>query len=156
MKKTIGRKDKADFPKLGLQNIDVKIDTGAYGSAIHCHQIEEVIHKGEKAIKFKLLDPSHPKYNEKEFIVTDYSSKEVKNSFGQTEKRYVFSTIIRLFGENIAEEFSLTERGEMKYPVLLGRKLLIGRFIVDSEKYNVSYKEKKQRIQLKKKNSNNP
>ena len=38
-KKIIGRVDKIDFPKLGLYNIDVKIDTGAYTSAIHCSDI---------------------------------------------------------------------------------------------------------------------
>jgi len=39
--RTIGRIDKADFPELNLQNIEVKIDTGAYTSAIHCDYIEE-------------------------------------------------------------------------------------------------------------------
>ncbi len=143
MKQIIGRKDKADFPKLELRNIDVKIDTGAYGSSIHCHHIQERIIDGKKAIQFKLLDPSHPKYNDKTFVVADYQVKEVKNSFGQSERRYVFSTTIRLFGEDIQSDFSLSERGEMKFPVLLGRKLLIGRFIVDPAMYNLSFREKK-------------
>ena len=38
-KKVIGRIDKADFPLLGLFDIDVKIDTGAYTSSIHCHKV---------------------------------------------------------------------------------------------------------------------
>ncbi|WP_296344084.1 hypothetical protein [Winogradskyella sp.] len=37
----LGRFDKIDFPKLNLHNIDVKIDTGAYTSAIHCSKIKE-------------------------------------------------------------------------------------------------------------------
>lgn len=35
----IGRIDKADFPELNLQNINLKVDTGAYTSTIHCHDI---------------------------------------------------------------------------------------------------------------------
>ena len=41
MKKVLGRVDKIDFPQLHLSNIDVKIDTGAYTSAIHCSKIKE-------------------------------------------------------------------------------------------------------------------
>ncbi|MEO2061132.1 MAG: peptidase, partial [Mesonia sp.] len=40
-KKTIGRVDKADFPELGLNEIAIKIDTGAYTSSIHCEDIHE-------------------------------------------------------------------------------------------------------------------
>ncbi len=141
-KKIIGRRDKADFPCLLLSNIDVKIDTGAYTSSIHCEHIEEIQVEGEKAIRFRLLDSTHPEYNNKEFTFPDYRQKLVKNSFGVTEKRYVIETTITLFGEEIRSAFTLSERGEMKYPVLLGRKLLNRRFLVDTMKINLSYKEK--------------
>ena len=36
----IGRKDKADFPELSLNDIDIKIDSGAYTSSIHCTNIK--------------------------------------------------------------------------------------------------------------------
>ncbi len=40
-KKILGRVDKVDFPELNLITVDVKIDTGAYTSAIHCSNIRE-------------------------------------------------------------------------------------------------------------------
>jgi len=40
-KKTLGRTDKADFPTLDLVDIDIKIDTGAYTSSIHCYKFYE-------------------------------------------------------------------------------------------------------------------
>ncbi|MBT7825205.1 MAG: peptidase, partial [Bacteroidetes bacterium] len=52
MKLTIGRKDKADFPELKLTNISCKIDTGAFTSTIHSHDIKEIIIDGEKYIEF--------------------------------------------------------------------------------------------------------
>ena len=41
-KKVIGRVDVVNFPKLNLNEISIKIDTGAYTSSIHCKDIEEV------------------------------------------------------------------------------------------------------------------
>lgn len=139
---TIGRKDKIDFPELGLEDIDVKVDTGAYTSSIHCHHIEEKEHEGDTFIEFQLLDPSHEQYNNKKFRVKNYVEKEIKNSFGISEKRFIIKTNTRLFGNTYSIELSLSERGEMKFPVLLGRKLLNGNFIVDTAKYNLSFKQK--------------
>jgi hypothetical protein len=44
----IGRRDMIDFPELGLEDIEAKIDTGAYTSAIHCSQIKVVTRKALK------------------------------------------------------------------------------------------------------------
>ena len=50
--KTIGRIDRADFPELKLRNLHLKVDTGAFTSTIHCHEINEVEINGEKYIPF--------------------------------------------------------------------------------------------------------
>lgn len=150
MKIIIGRKDKADFPEFPLNNIDCKIDTGAYTSSVHCHQIKECVINDEKHIEFYLLDPSHPDYTKEKLKTKRYKKKRVKNSFGNSEQRFVIETIITLFGEDYPIELSLSERSEMKYPILIGRKLLKGRFIVDSSKYDLSCKQKKKKSQIKK------
>ncbi|MGB5394558.1 MAG: RimK/LysX family protein [Lutimonas sp.] len=138
----IGRKDFADFPEFGLENIAVKTDTGAYSSSIHCHHIEEIVKDGEKAIQFRLLDPNHEEYNEKLFCTRKYAIKTIKNSFGGTEDRYIITTNIILFGNFYPIKLSLSERGEMKYPVLLGRELLNKNFNVDTDRTNLSFKKK--------------
>lgn len=142
----IGRKDKADFPELNLNDIDVKVDTGAYTSAIHCHHIEERLKDGKKIIRFELLDPSHEQYDNKEFTTGNYTVKRIKNSFGNSEKRFIIKTIIVLFKRKYPIELSLSERGDMKFPVLLGRKLLNRKFIVDSSKADLSFKNIKSKI----------
>jgi len=123
----VGRREEIDFPELGLFGITAKIDTGAYTTALHCHDIEE---KNGKLF-FKLLDPSHPEYNEQVLKFTEYSQKEIKNSFGEIEKRYVIKTVIRIGQKRVKAVISLSDRGRMRYPVLIGRKLLKNRFIVD-------------------------
>ena len=55
-KVVIGRTDRADFPALGIADIDIKIDTGAYTSSIHCNHIREE----ENVLLCTFLDPKHP------------------------------------------------------------------------------------------------
>lgn len=142
MKKILGKKDKADFPELGLQDIDVKIDTGAYTSSIHCCDIK-VEGKGKDAIlRFKLLDPKHKAYSDKTFELSNFKYKSIKSSNGKAEKRVIISTSIVLFGISYKIELSLSDRGDMRYPVLLGRKLLNRKFLVDTSLSNQSYKNK--------------
>lgn len=141
-KRIIGRKDIADFPDLDLFNIAVKIDTGAYTSSIHCHHISETEVEGKKAIRFSLLDPGHPNFNNKQLVCTNYRLKKIKSSTGHSQIRYIITTNIVLFNQSYLAEFSLSERSAMKYPVLLGRKLLKKRFIVDPAKINLSFRNK--------------
>ena len=142
-KLTIGRKDQADFPSLGLENIDIKMDTGAYTSSIHCHHIEKRELDGKQVVAFQLLDPTHENFQEQEFVTDKFRQKTVKNSFGVSERRFVIFTDIKLFGKTFPIQLSLCRRGEMRFPVLLGRRFLMGKFIVDTALYNLSKKKKK-------------
>jgi len=128
----IGRREEVDFPELGLYGLTAKIDTGAYTTAIHCYSIREE----NGVLYFKLLDPSHPFYNDQEKKYTEYTQKEIKNSFGEIENRYIIKTIIKIGRKRIKSMISLSNRGKMRYPVLIGRKLLKNRFIVDVSKLN--------------------
>ncbi len=147
--KIIGRIDKADFPELNLQNIDIKVDTGAFTSSIHTHDVKEIELNGDKHIEFKLLDPSHPNYEDKIFKVKSYEVKTLKSSFGNIEQRFIIKTTMVIFDQEYPIEMSLSDRSDMKFPVLLGRKFLNKRFIVDTSLKNVSSKLKRK----KKKNS---
>ena len=142
MKITIGRIDKADFPEFRLSEIDLKIDSGAYTSSIHCSNIEEITENGETFIKFTLLDEEHPFYNHKEFSTKNFREKLVKSSNGIVEQRYVIKTKIFIFNETFDISLTLSERKEMKYPILLGRKFLNHKFVIDTTKKNLSFKLK--------------
>lgn len=137
----IGRSDKIDLPDFSLFNISAKVDTGAYTSAIHSAGIK-VTGKKTKKLTFRIVDP-HTELGSKEFSTTSFTQREIKNSFGQSEKRYIISTKLLIFGKVFDTEFSLSDRTNMKHPILLGRKFLGEGFIVDVSQYNLSYKEKK-------------
>jgi hypothetical protein len=138
--KTIGRIDKADFPELNLRNINIKVDTGAFTSSIHCHDVKEVEVDGEKHIEFELLDPTQPKYKSEVFKARNYSEKTIKSSFGAIEQRFIIKTTIRIFNREYPIDLSLSERSDMKFPILLGRKFLNKQFIVNTSLKNLSAK----------------
>ncbi|WP_029038150.1 ATP-dependent zinc protease family protein [Salinimicrobium xinjiangense] len=137
---TIGRFDKADFPDLHLEDISIKVDTGAYTSSIHCDQIVE-----EKGIlKCTFLDEEHPLYNGRTYRFKDYDVVFVKSSNGIVQKRYQIQTTITLFGKTHKISLSLSARQEMRFPVLLGRKFITRKFVVDTEFYDLSFKNKQE------------
>ena len=123
----VGRREKIDFPELGLVGIIAKIDTGAYTTALHCCDIREE----NGVLHFKPLYPAHEAYSSTDQKFTNYTQKEIKNSFGEIEKRYIIKTIVKMGRKRIKAVISLSDRGKMRYPVLIGRKLLKNRFIVD-------------------------
>jgi hypothetical protein len=141
-KKLIGRQDIIDFPDLQLEDIDVKIDTGADTSALHCHCIKKIIKEDKKYVSFQVLDPKHPAYEKNVYTFPLHKTASIKSSNGQTEERYIIKTSAVIFGETYSINLSLTDRSKMKFPILIGRKFLKGKFIVDVEEKNLSHKEK--------------
>lgn len=77
------------------------------------------------------MDKSHEAYNGKVFILPIHQKKNVKSSNGKVEERYFIKSVIEIFGKKYKAELSLTDRKDMKYPMLLGRKFLKDKFIVD-------------------------
>ena len=137
-KKVIGRIDKADFPTLDLFDIDIKIDTGAYTSSIHCYKVTEI----DDALICLFYDEGHHYYNGKEIRFKEFSIAKVKSSNGVVQKRYKVKTTIVLFEKLYNISLTLSTRDDMKYPILIGRKFLSKKFIVDVNQKNISYNQK--------------
>ena len=127
VKLVIGRREIIAFPLLGLKSVVAKIDTGAYTTALFCHAIREE----NGTLYFKLLSPSYENYSPIELSTSEYFQKDIKNSFGEVEKRYVIKTVVKIGPKRIKSVISLTNRENMRYPVLIGRKLLKNKFVVD-------------------------
>jgi hypothetical protein len=76
----------------------------------------------------------------REHRFTDFRETQVKSSNGLSENRYLVTLPVHIFGTDFSTEFTLTNRTEMKYPVLLGRTFLRHGFIVDVRRTNQSLK----------------
>ena len=115
------------FPDEAINNVEAKIDTGADSSAIWASAIEE--NDGE--LTFKLFDEDSPHYNGKAIKTSDYKVIKVKNSFGDTEKRYKVKLKLLLAGRTINSSVTLANRGKNNYSMLIGKRTLHGKFLVD-------------------------
>lgn len=133
-KKLIGSVDKVDLPDFGVESINAKVDTGAHRSAMHCKGIV----LDNTRLRFKIQTEN----GSQEFSTTDWVQKKIRSSNGKVELRYVIKTKLRIFGKNYLVSFSLSDRSKMKYPLLLGKEFLSGRFLVDVSQKNISFKTK--------------
>lgn len=141
-KQIIGSTDRIDFVDAEIFDLPCKIDTGAAISVIHADRVRIIEKNGTEYLSFKLLDKKHPQFNNKEILTTNFKEKRIKNSFGVAEDRYQVKLKIRVFQKIYTASFTLTNRKQMTYPVLLGKKFLNGKFLVDVSQTNLSYKFK--------------
>ncbi|AXX96252.1 MULTISPECIES: ATP-dependent zinc protease family protein [Arcobacter] len=131
-KKIIGRREIVDILDLELYGLDAKIDTGADSNSLHCDDI--FIDNENKIVTFKLLDEVHPAYHGKKIVMPLYKLKKVKSSNGTVQLRATIQVTVSFFGKKYKTDISLTDRSDMKYPMLIGRKFLVNRFLVDVSK----------------------
>lgn len=146
----LGRYDRVDLPELGLFDIHAKIDTGAYTSSLHCHHVHIV----DGMLEFILLDEEHSEFTGTKLRFAEFVLRDIKNSFGEIESRFVITTTLKIFNQEITTEFSLCNRGSLKFPILIGRKILRNRFLIDVTKKNLSFRQKRSHVvKLRKKHS---
>lgn len=141
-KRIVGRRELVDFPQFQLRGVEAKVDTGAFTGAIHCSNIHvDTLPDGRPLLRVLLLDPSHPAFDGTPLQFAEFSLRDIRSSNGDVQERYVIRAVIRLFGEDFDTEFSLSDRSDMKYPVLIGRSLLRrARLVVDVARRNLSSK----------------
>ena len=127
---TVGRTELIQLADYGSQVVVLaKVDTGADLSCIWASDVSE----NDGVLSFVLFDKDSPYYTGETIRISrpDYRPVRIANSFGHKERRYVVKIRIRINGRLIRAAFSLADRREKKYPVLIGRKLLHKKFLVD-------------------------
>lgn len=132
----IGRSEMLEFVGMGDIKVPAKTDTGAYRSSVHASKI--ILNK-DGTLSFDLLN-GHKYFakNTERLTVKNFSKVVVVNSFGHREERYEVSLKVKLGSKIFTDSFSLSNRSKNTYPVLLGRKLLNDRFLVDSAKSSLN------------------
>lgn len=135
----LGKIDRFDLPYLNIKNIKAKIDTGAKTSSLHCMSIKPT---KDGFVKFIVLDKTHKKFTGNYIKKKISRVGEVKSSNGIKQKRYFIKTPIIIYNKKYIMELSLSHRGSMNYPLLIGRELIKQDFLVDVTKTNLSYRSK--------------
>jgi hypothetical protein len=134
----IGRREYVDFPLLQIANTEAKIDTGAFSSAIHCENIKVTEVSGKPLLTFTLPEAFYPGNKTTMHSFSEFNQKKIKNSFGEAEDRYIIRTKIHIGHKTIWADFSLSDRKSMRYPILIGRKAIKGKFIIDVKQVHLN------------------
>ena len=128
---TIGWREWVALPDLNLPALKAKIDTGARTSALHAFLIEPYNKDGVDMLRFMIHPIQLNDSLEVECHAPVFDFREVTDSGGHREMRYVIQS--RLVIGNIEQsiEMTLTNRDTMRFRMLLGRRAMANRFVVD-------------------------
>lgn len=131
----IGFREWISLPGLGLPAIKGKIDTGAKTSSLHAFDIH-LEKEGKKTyVSFKV----HPIQGDDKFEIVCRAPllerRSVSDSGGHKELRYVIRTTLIMGGVKKKIDLTLTNRGSMKYRMLIGRSALEEFYIDPSQSY---------------------
>jgi len=111
--------------------VTAKLDTGAKTSSLHADNIEHFSHDGQDWVRFKLSGEDSSKTPvtvEKPLVRTAW----IKERTSQSSKRVVVKLNLCKNGREYETEFTLGDRSNFNYPVLLGRSFLENVALVDA------------------------
>jgi hypothetical protein len=120
----IGWREWLALPDIGLPGIKAKIDTGARTSALHAYFVEPFQQDRVDFVRFGV----HPLLRKPDLVricqAPVKECRQVTDSGGHREERYVIETTIQLGRFSSTIELTLTNRDTMKFRMLLGRSAL--------------------------------
>lgn len=114
-----------EYVFVGEEKIKVKakLDTGAKTSSIHAEEVTMFERDGAKWMRFIFRDPPDAA-KRTEFERPLVRVARVKITGGGSEPRYVVALPLEVGEKRLMVEFTLNDRENMIYPVLLGRSAL--------------------------------
>ena len=128
----IGWREWVGLPDFGIEQIKVKVDTGARSSSLHAFDLREFERDGSRWVRFQ-VHPVQRKSDttvEVEAEVLEY--RFVRSSSGRVSRRPVIVTSVHMMGITWPVELTLASRDEMGFRMLLGREAFRRRFLVDA------------------------
>ena len=132
-KKELGWQELVDLPDLKIKKIKAKVDTGANLATLHARNLRVRKKEGVKFIYFDIPPlPGKKKNRIRKGELLGY--RRIKSSDGLIEKRPYIKTKIKLDGIIKKIEITLTDRTSMDFHMLVGRKALGKRWLVDPSK----------------------
>lgn len=132
-KPIIGSIERIKIVSNGDGFVSAKIDTGADNSSIWATNIAI---DGDY-LTYVFFSPSSTYFTGKVHKTKRYKISSVRNSFGHTEVRYKVYLKVLIGEHEVKGWFTLSDRSQNNYPVLLGKSILKNKFLVDVSQNHV-------------------
>lgn len=142
-RKVIGRAELISFPELELADVPARIDTGAKTSSIWASNVT----MGDGVLSVVLFGEGSAFYTGKPVQFDHHDVTAVSTSTGEIQQRYKIRLLVRIKGKKVRAWFTLADRSTQVYPVLIGRNVLLGKFIVDVKRGRALKDEEQKRTQ---------
>lgn len=127
----VGWREFLSLPDLGVPRIKAKIDTGARTSVLHAENVRYVRKGGRRMVRFTVLPKQRTEAGAVDAIAPFIEERMVRSSNGESERRPVIQTTLRLRDDEWPIELTLTRRDVMGFRMLLGRQAVRRRFLID-------------------------
>tara|TARA_B100000900_G_scaffold291782_1_gene250664 strand:+ start:654 stop:1097 length:444 start_codon:yes stop_codon:yes gene_type:complete len=127
-KRVVGWKEHAALPDLKVKDVIAKMDTGANLASIDASEIKYSTKGGVKHVNFKVMKRNNTVRKTSAPLA---GFKRIKSSNGDVERRPYIKTTLLVDGISKKIELTLTDRGPMDYTMLIGRKALGRRWVVN-------------------------
>lgn len=124
----IGWRELVGLPDLGASQLRAKIDTGARTSALHAVDVSVFEEDGIRFVRFHVPLPGQPRNMRCTARIID--DRQIKNTSGISEHRYVIETTLVLASRHWRIEVSLADREKMEFDLILGRTAIRKRGLV--------------------------
>lgn len=147
----LGWREWIGLPDIDIELIEAKVDTGAKTSCLHAFDVEPFTPNDPNQssqptwVRFKVhLDNDKLDSNNLEQVAVCerpiVDQRNVTDSGGHTEQRYVIELTVQLGAASFNTQFTLTNRDTMQFRILLGRRALRKRYLVNSAASNLMAK----------------
>jgi hypothetical protein len=127
----VGWQEMVGLPELGIEQLPVKLDTGAVSSSLHVEHIRYFRRNHGDWVRFDLGAGMGATKDDCRCESRLIGFRGIQSSSGHRSHRPVIETMMVLAGFYWTIELTLANRPTMQFPVLIGRDALSGRCLVD-------------------------
>jgi len=114
--------------------LKARLDTGAKTSSLHAVNVEEFTRNDERWVSFEIPlgdhedQPTRGEFSHDDVVIVlerpVHRTVLIKRKGAPSQRRYVVDLEFCIAGTMHTTQFSLTDRGNFSYPVLLGRRFM--------------------------------
>lgn len=130
---------------VNVKGVPAKIDTGADSSSIWASHIRVT---KDGVLHFRLFGEGSPFYNGKAFKRKDFKVAVVRSTSGHEQLRYRTHLTLKLKGRRIKVLFNLSDRSNNNFPILIGRRSITSKFLVDVSRNHTTIRPKNPKTKI--------